>query len=59
MTRLTTQWQEEARAFQARDLSGVDYVYCWADGVHVNVRLDEERLCLLVLIGCAPMAARN
>ncbi len=51
MTRLTTQWQEEARAFQARDLSGVDYVYCWADGVHVNVRLDEEWLCLLVLIG--------
>jgi transposase-like protein len=43
VTRLTTQWQEEARAFQARDLSGVDYVYCWADGVHVNVRLDEER----------------
>jgi len=29
----------------------VDYVYCWADGVYVNVRLDEERLCLLVLIG--------
>ena len=29
----------------------MDYVYCWADGVHVNVRLDEERLCLLVLIG--------
>ncbi|MDQ3760688.1 MAG: IS256 family transposase [Actinomycetota bacterium] len=50
VTRLTTQWQE-ARAFQARDLSGVDYVYCWADGVHVNVRLDEKRLCLLVLIG--------
>ena len=51
MTRLTTQLQEEARAFQARDLKRVDYVYCWADGVHVNVRLDEERLCLLVLIG--------
>ena len=51
VTRLTTQWQEEARAFQARDLSGVGYVYCWADDVHVNVRLDEERLCLLVLIG--------
>jgi hypothetical protein len=51
VTRLTTQWQEEARAFQARDLREVDYVYCWADGVHVNVRLDEERLCLLVLTG--------
>ncbi len=51
VTRLTTQWQDEARAFQARDLSAVDYVYVWADGIHVNVRLDEERLCLLVLIG--------
>src|SRR4051794_37102096 len=51
ITRLTTQWQEEAKAFNARDLSGVDYVYVWADGVHLNVRLDEVRLCLLVLIG--------
>jgi transposase-like protein len=51
ITRLTVQWQEEAKAFGARDLRGVDYVYVWADGVHVNVRLDEERLCLLVLIG--------
>lgn len=51
VTRLTVQWQDEAKAFNARDLSGVDYVYVWADGIHVNVRLDEERLCLLVLIG--------
>jgi transposase-like protein len=51
VTRLTVQWQEEAKAFQARDLRGVDYVYVWADGVHVNIRLDSERLCLLVLIG--------
>src|SRR4051794_22516520 len=51
ITRLTTVWQDEAKAFNARDLSGVDYVYVWADGVHVNIRLEEERLCLLVLIG--------
>jgi transposase-like protein len=51
ITRLTAQWQDEARAFNDRDLSGVDYVYVWADGIHVGVRLDEERLCLLVLIG--------
>src|SRR5947209_2853379 len=51
ITKLTVQWQDEAKAFQARDLSGVDYVYVWADGIHVNVRLDEERLCLLVLVG--------
>ncbi|MBO0883011.1 MAG: hypothetical protein J2P17_22285, partial [Mycobacterium sp.] len=32
----------------ARDLSNVDYVYVWADGIHVNVRLEEGKLCLLV-----------
>jgi len=51
ITRLTGQWQDEATAFQARDLSGVDYVYLWADGIHVNIRLEQERLCLLVLVG--------
>jgi transposase-like protein len=51
ITRLTVQWQDEARAFNQRDLSTVDYVYVWADGIHVGIRLDEEKLCLLVLIG--------
>jgi len=51
ITRLTTQWQDDARAFNERDLSNVDFVYVWADGIHVNIRLEEERLCLLVLIG--------
>jgi len=40
-----------AYAINARDLSGVDYVYMWADGIHVNIRLEQERLCLLVLVG--------
>ena len=51
ITRLTEQWKDEARAFMARDLSGTDYVYVWADGIHVNIRLEEARLCLLVMIG--------
>jgi transposase-like protein len=51
ITRLTQQWQAEQRAFAARDLSGVDYVYLWADGIHVNIRLEEHKLCLLVMIG--------
>jgi transposase-like protein len=51
ITRLTQTWQDEQRAFAARDLAGVDYVYLWADGIHVNIRLEEHRLCLLVLIG--------
>ena len=51
ITRLTTQWQDEARAFAARDLSSVDYVYPWADGVDLKIRLEQEKLCLLVMIG--------
>lgn len=51
ITKLTVAWQEEAKAFNARDLSRVDYVYLWADGIHVNIRLESERLCLLVLVG--------
>ena len=51
ITRLTETWQAEQRAFAARDVSAVDYVYLWADGIHVNIRLEEHKLCLLVLIG--------
>jgi len=51
VTRLTVQWQDDARTFGERDLSSLDYVYLWADGIHVNIRLDEAKLCLLVLIG--------
>ncbi|MGZ6791178.1 MAG: IS256 family transposase [Mycobacteriaceae bacterium] len=51
ITRLTTAWQEEQRRFAERDLSGVDYVYLWVDGVHFNVRLDEDRVCVLVMVG--------
>jgi putative transposase len=52
ITRLVEQWQAERAAFARRDLRGVDYVYCWADGVHFNVRLgDQGRLCCLVIVG--------
>ena len=51
ITKLTETWKAEAAAFARRDLSGSDYVYVWADGIHLNIRLDEEKLCLLVLIG--------
>ena len=51
ITRLTEQWKAEQRAFAQRDMSGADYVYLWADGIHVNIRLAEHKLCLLVMIG--------
>jgi transposase-like protein len=51
ITRLTRQWQAERDAFMRRDLSGVDYVYVWVDGIHFNIRLEQERLCTLVVVG--------
>ncbi len=51
ITRLTAQWQDEAAAFAQRDLSATDFVYLWVDGIHLKVRLDQEKLCLLVMIG--------
>ncbi len=51
ITRLLETWSDEYRAFEQRDLSDSDYVYLWADGVHFRIRLEEDRLCCLVIIG--------
>src|SRR5256886_17520667 len=52
ITRLTASWAAEREAFMARDLSEVDYGYCWVDGVHFTVRLGEDdRLWVLVMVG--------
>lgn len=54
IVRLTAVWEEEYRQFGRRNLKGCDYVYLWADGIHFNVRLEDDRLCTLVLIGVRP-----
>ncbi len=59
ITRLTEQWQADRAAFMTRGLSDRDYVYCWADGVHFNVRLDDERLCCLVIVGVRADGAKE
>ena len=51
ITRLAAQWQAERQAFAQRDLHDRDYVYCWADGIHFNLRLADGRLCCLVIVG--------
>ena len=52
ITRLTASWEAEQKAFAHRGLHDRDYVYVWADGIHVKVRLGEDRkLCLLVIVG--------
>ena len=36
---------------QRCSLAGTDYVYCWVDGIHLKVRLEQDKVCLLVIIG--------
>jgi putative transposase len=49
--RLLAAWQADYQTFCRRDLADRDYVYCWADGVHFPVRLEQARLCCLVIVG--------
>lgn len=51
VARPTQQWQADHRVFGERDLSSSDYVYAWADGIHLRIRLREAKSCVLVLMG--------
>lgn len=51
IVRLKAVWADEYQSWCSRDLSRKRYVYWWADGVHFNIRLDDERSCILVLMG--------
>ena len=51
ITRLMSTWQQDYEVWNKRSLAGRKYVYVWADGVHFNIRLEEDRQCILVLMG--------
>ena len=51
ITRLKSTWEGEFQEWTKRSLEGKKYVYVWADGVHFNIRLQEDRQCILVLMG--------
>ena len=51
ISRLKQQWVQDYEQWWKRDLSKKRYVYVWADGVYCNVRFEDARLCLLVLMG--------
>jgi len=51
VVRLKEKWADEYKEWNQRDLSQKRYVYWWADGVHFNVRLEDDRCCMLVIIG--------
>jgi transposase-like protein len=51
IVRLKEIWKQDHEKWQKRDLSAKRFVYVWADGIYFNVRLDDERTCILILIG--------
>ena len=52
--RLRKQWKEEMEQWNKRRLDSQNYLYIWADGVYLSARLEEEKQCLLVIIGATP-----
>jgi transposase-like protein len=52
--RLKDAWSDEHARWSKRDLSAKRYVYFWADGIHVQARLEDDAQCLLVIIGATP-----
>jgi transposase-like protein len=51
ITRLKQVWEQEYQQWRTRPLGASEYAYIWADGVHFNVRLEDERSCMLVVVG--------
>jgi len=52
IVRLKKGWEQEYKGWALRDLREKEYVYFWADGVYFNIRLEDERSCILVIMGC-------
>ena len=57
--RLKEGWQDDHAAWAKRDLSAKRYVYIWADGIHLQARLEEEAQCILVIIGATPEGTKE
>ena len=51
IVRLKQSWEGDYTEWSRRSFIGKRYVYFWADGIHFNVRLEEGRSCILVVIG--------
>ena len=59
IARLKSEWEDEYRRWQNRDLSARRYVYVWADGVYLQARMEPQAECMLVLIGATPEGVKE
>jgi len=51
IVRLKKVVEQDCADWNKRDLTGKRYAYIWVDGIHFNIRLEEDRQCILVVIG--------
>ena len=59
ISRLKEGWHDDHAAWAKRDLSAKRYVYIWADGIHLQARLEDEAQCILVIIGATPEGTKE
>jgi putative transposase len=59
VVRLKQVWEEDFKVWNQRSLEGKRYVYLWVDGIHCNVRLEDGRPCILVVIGATPEGTKE
>lgn len=51
IVRLKKSWEDDYNKWAKRDLSNKEYIYFWVDGIHFNIRLEDDKACILVIIG--------
>jgi len=59
ISRLKQVWEQEHDQWQQRDLSDKQYVYIWVDGIYCKVRLEQEKQCILVILGATPEGTKE
>ena len=59
ISRLKSTWEQEQAAWSRRSLASKHYVYIWADGVYFNIRSDDAKQCILVIIGVTELGKKE
>jgi len=59
ITRLKQSWEQEYKDWNKRSLEGKRYVYIWVDGIYFNIRLGDDRICFLVILGALPSGKKE
>ena len=59
ISRLKSVWEQEQAAWSRRSLASKRYVYIWADGVYFNIRSDDTKQCILVIIGVTELGKKE